>query len=160
MKQDDFIGIAYHRYETALTEGLPEGSIALAINCLEALYLDGEEGELAHRLSQRTAALLRQKLGDSGIDIYKKIKDAYTIRSKFVHGAVESKSASKRNTKRRAAHDLNAPILNYARVSLLIFLQLRKVKGKTDFLKLIDSSLLDETAHKEFVDLVKPIIVA
>jgi hypothetical protein len=159
-KQNDFIGIAYHRYEAALSEGLAEGRIALAINCLEALYLGGKEGELAHRLSQRTAALLRQKISDLGTDIYDKTYAAYSIRSEFVHGAVESNKDRKKNKRRsQTAHDLSAPILDYARVSLLIFLQLRKVKSKEEFLKLIDRSLLDETAHKELIDLISPVVV-
>jgi hypothetical protein len=76
-----------------------------------------------------------------------------------VHGAVGSKNNKKRNERRQTAHSLRIPILDYARVSLLIFLQLRKVRKKDEFLQLIDSSLLDETAHRELVDLVTPVIV-
>lgn len=152
-EQDDYIGIAYHRYKAALSEGA-ESRIALAINCLEALYLgSGVEQELRHRLSQRVAALLRQKMSDRGTDIYQKVRDAYDIRSKFVHGAVGGRKG------RQAAYDLSIPILEYARVSVLIFLQLRKVKSKDEFLKLIDRSLLDETDYKELIDLVMPVIV-
>jgi len=120
---------------------------------LEALYLGRESGELTHRLNQRTAALLRQKTDENGPKIYQTVKDAYSIRSAFVHGNVESKK------RRKKAHGLSEPILGYARKSLLIFLQLRKVRSKKEFLNLIDKSLLDETAHKELVDLVKPVVV-
>jgi hypothetical protein len=157
-EKDTFINIAYSRYESA-SFSARENCIASAISCLEALYLGGDDGEYSHRLSQRAAALLRVFTSDLGPDIYKKVKDAYGIRSKFVHGAVEGKKERKKNSRRNNAHNLSVPILNYARVSLLVFLQLRGRKSKEDFLILIDRSLLDETAHKELVELVKSVVV-
>jgi hypothetical protein len=156
-EKETFIGIAYSRYESA-SFSARESCITSAISCLEALYLGGNEGQFSHRLSQRTAALLRILTSELGPDIYKQVKDAYGIRSKFVHGSVEGKKDRRKNTRRNNAHNLSVPILNYARQSLLVFLQL-KTLGKDDFLQLIDRSLLDYEAHGELVNLLKHIIV-
>lgn len=153
-RNDDFLGIAYDRYTDALSGKLAEYSIASAINCLEALFLDDNSGELAHKLSQRVAAIIRQRTAVPGPEIYKLMKDAYTVRSKYVHGVV-----SRKKPKTMPIRELRNSILEYSRKSLLVFLQIKGYKSKSEFLKLIDDSLLDETAQAELLDLLNDVIV-
>jgi hypothetical protein len=146
---NNYIGIAYHRYKEALSDRLTESCIASAISCLEALYLEGKD-ELKHRLCQRVTVVVKQKTKVSGLDIYEKMKTAYDIRSSYVHGVVSKKTSK---------YELSKIILDFARKSLLIFLQLQKTKNKKEFITMIDNSLLDEATHKELKALIKPIVI-
>lgn len=146
--QNNFIGIAYQRYHDAFRQHLNEGRVAFAINCLEALYLHKETGELSHRLCQRTAAILKTKSGYSGLQIYQYVKDAYKIRSKFVHG----------DTAKKCSRQLTDLVMNFARQSLLVFLQLGD-RSKKGFLTLIDDSLLDEAKHQELLNMIQPMVI-
>lgn len=89
--------IQQNRIERALTflssarssPHLPQ-KIAHYMSILECL-LSGDSSEVVHKVSERTAYYL----GDSQksrIEIYKKVKEAYAIRSKFVHGDKIKKS--------------------------------------------------------------------
>lgn len=55
-------------------------------SALETLFSNGENTELAHKLSERIAKFLEKDL-DKRVEIYKTVKKIYEIRSKVVHGA-------------------------------------------------------------------------
>ncbi|WP_448635437.1 hypothetical protein [Pedobacter panaciterrae] len=87
------------------TPHLPQ-KIAHYMAILECL-LSGDSNEVVHKVSERTAYYL----GDSKksrIEIYKKVKEAYGIRSKFVHGDKIKKS-------HEFIVDLSSEIDNYIR---------------------------------------------
>ena len=138
------------RYSAALLkqEGVESG-ITSAITCLEALYLKAEERmELSRRLSQRTSALLR--LFDfKPLKVYSTVKRAYNIRSIFIHGSqikpVEHESAVR----------LLERVLDYARVSVLVFLQVKGFIDKDELINQIDGSLLDAKVYSRLEKFIK-----
>jgi hypothetical protein len=136
--------VALHRYREAVLSAVPlENRIALAISCLEALYLKGaERSELTHRLSQRAAALLRSA-GKPPIKAYQELARAYDIRSTFIHGSAIT------DDQRRSADELCKSVLEYARLSAITFLQITETTDKDSFLSRIDNSLLEDRAKRK-----------
>lgn len=137
----DAVFFSLQRYnEAVLKQGSVESRITSTITCLEALYLKREESmELSHRLSQRTSGLLRL-FNFAPLEVYSTVKRAYKIRSGFIHGS-QSKPAEHKNNVR-----LLESVLNYARVSILVFLQVKSLIGKDELVDQIDNSLLDGNA--------------
>lgn len=127
------------------------GQITSAITSLEALYLKGGEvSELLHRLSQRAAAVI----GHCGLDTIKineDLKASYKIRNAYVHGSVTSRRVDEETLKRAKK------VLTYARISLLVFLQLQKLtkKAKEQFIKDIDESLLEHNKYLHLKENIK-----
>jgi hypothetical protein len=143
------IHIALERYSHALLKQESiEGHITSAINCLEALYLKKDErAELTHRLCQRVSVILRI-LGLVPIKGYNDIARAYDIRSNYIHGQIEPE-------KHKDAPKLGETVLDYARLSMIIFIQLIYDYNKEDLINKIDNSLLDASAFdklKEIID--------
>jgi hypothetical protein len=136
--------IALQRYKDALLHPMPvESRVTSAITCLEALYLKASERmELSHRLAQRTSALLRL-LSYRPLQVYNELSRAYEIRSTFIHGSqIERKQQA-------SAAKLCESVLDYARVSLVAFMQHQDTIAKEDLINRLDNSLLDENAlHK------------
>ena len=144
------VNIALQRYNDALLKPESiESRVTSAITCFEALYLKAEERmELSHRLSQRAAALLA--LFDFvPLEVYNNLNSAYDIRSTFIHGSLIE------TEKHKDAAQLTEKILNYARISLLIFLQVKSLIDKDNLISKIDNSLLDANAHSKLKELVK-----
>lgn len=131
--------MAYDRYKNSLVRPISlENRITSSISCLEALYLkNSERMELSHRLSQRTAALLRL-FGFNPLEVYQDIMEAYDIRSTFIHGSLIKKEL------RKSIKKLCTTVLEYCRVSLLIFIQIMSKVEKEKLINKLDNSLLDE----------------
>ena len=150
MGKIDPIVIALLRYNDALLKPESiESRITSAITCFEALYLKAKERmEPSHRLSQRASALLRV-FEFRPLEVYNVLIQAYDIRSTFIHGSqIESEE-------RKNAAKIAEKILQYARVSLLIFFQLKHLVDKEELISKIDNSLLEERAYsklKEFLN--------
>lgn len=147
----DYTVIAIQRYQDSIIKPeTAEGRLTKAIMCLEALYLKPmETGELSHRLSQRVARTL-SLLGFQPLEVYNIIGRAYGIRSKFVHGSQIEKE------ERQNVANLADKIIDYARISILIQLQLSAGDvDKEKFLALVDNSLLGENALTKLKKLVK-----
>jgi hypothetical protein len=151
----DPLGIAFQRYKDALHQrGTIESRITSAITCLESLYLKARERmELSHRLSQRVSALLRF-FEFIPLKVYNDVSRAYEIRSTFIHGSQIEKRQQK------SAPALCETILEYARVSLLVFFQLKDTAGKEELINKLDNSLLEEKALQKTKELIgKDIII-
>lgn len=135
------IGIALSRYKEALLQpGLVESRITSAITCFEALYLKAHERmELSHRLAQRVAALLRL-IDFEPLKVYGEVTRAYEIRSTFIHGSPIDAD------QKTSAQKLCDAIMNYARISLVLLLQLQSKVDKEGFISKLDNSLMDEKA--------------
>lgn len=152
----DPLTIAFQRYKDALLQhGTIEGRITSVITCLEALYLKSEErAELSHRLAQRVSALLRH-FNFKSLEVFNKISEAYEIRSSFIHGSHVEKE------KQQSAGKLWESIMEYARVSLLTFFQLKDTLEKERIINKLDNSLLDQNAlQKTKEDLSKDILIS
>jgi len=149
------IHIALQRYTDVLVNaGKVEADITTTINCLEALYLKKDEkNELSHRLSQRVSGIVRFFNSDSK-KVYKSIKHAYGVRSSYIHGQVinEGKRQKIRDTQ------LAKNILDYARISILVFIQLNSWNNKGDLIEIIDNSLLDSGDYKKLKEKIEECI--
>ncbi len=148
--QIDHTVIAIQRYNDALLKPeINESRLSFAIMCLEALYLkDHERQELEHRLGQRVSKLLGE-FDHQSLEVYNKLKRSYDIRSSFVHGSPISKE--NQNEALSLAHDL----LAFARLSIVIQLQLKEIIEKDNFLNLIDNSLLNQKALDKLQKLIQ-----
>lgn len=135
-KEETILSIAIERYNNALLEPVDlQRKIMIAIMGLESLYsMPKERGENRYKLSLRTTKLL-SFLGFKPTEVRKNIEKAYSIRNKVSHGMpISKKEACK-------IEELNT-ILDYLRLSLIIFLSLSKIT-KNEFVHLVDSALID-----------------
>lgn len=139
----DYVTIAYKRYCDALVQnGVLERRIANSVMGLESLFLKGgETQELIYRLSIRIAKMF----GLLDYDSYKvkeTIKDAYKIRSLFVHGGhLSHKEKRKLESEYGDIRTFLLLILDYLRISIIIMIFDKKEKD--EFIDLIDASLID-----------------
>ena len=143
----DYINIAYDRFCDALLKSVvPENRLTTGIMALEALYLKEEEmSELTEKLSLRVALAL-EPFGYETLEVYHLVKRAYDIRSRFVHGSkVEQKDVGV----------LPEKILDYCRVSIIMFLQLQNELDKDKIINLLNKSLLDCDEKKKFHKIMK-----
>ncbi|MBA7516955.1 hypothetical protein ES705_09005 [subsurface metagenome] len=150
-KLNPFI-IALERFNNALLNAeTSESSIMYIISCLEALFLKGSElSELSRRLNQRISIFLKP-FGFNPLLISRILKQAYNIRSKYSHGSlVDFKKKKIENVR-----DFKIKVMECARISLLIYLQLVGNISKEDLLNLIDNSLLDDDSYIEFNKLIQ-----
>lgn len=138
------LSIARKRYSNAVTDSAAyEERVTDAITCLEALLLEeaAKEG-LSHKLSLRTATLLRA----AGLDaeaVYSQTRDAYQVRSRFIHGSGLKKKEQK------GLVSLTRAILNWARIVLCLQLQLGKSLSKQELVGLLDKALLNDPRREE-----------
>lgn len=147
---ENFLTIAHNRYEDAVTgQGPAEARLLSAIMCLEALYLrEKERGELSERLAQRVAVSLNF-FGFESVKVRNKIKRGYGIRSSYVHGSKIKKE------KRKRIQDLARNVAEYARISLLLHLQLREKLRKEKLISKLDNSLLNEKSRERLGETIK-----
>ena len=146
---------AFQRYiDAVLNDGLPESRITSAITCLEALLLKSSERmELTHRLSQRVAALL-SPLNLPPLKVYKSTSRAYDIRSTFIHGSPIQ------DEHRKNLNDLCEEILEYARLTVVIFLQvIKNQEDKDSFINKLDNSLFEEKPRTTIKEMLASIVV-
>lgn len=146
----DPVVIALERYNDALLKSASvESRITSAITCFEALYLKAKERtELSHRLSQRASAILRV-FSFNPLEVYNTLSHAYEVRSIFIHGS-QTPPEWQKSISRTAEK-----ILEYARVSLLVFLQLKEVIDKEKLIGRIDNSLLEGQVYQKLENFLK-----
>ena len=148
-KKPNHINIALNRYRNALffAENIPQKIVSL-ISCLEALLSEGGP-ELKRRLSQRVSIVLKS-IGYDPLDVYEEINTAYRIRNNYSHGTtIDLKSSIKKDV-----NEFLKNITEYTRLCFLISMQIKPIKNKKEYLKLIDISLLDENSYSEFANLI------
>ena len=138
------------RYNEALSQnGPPDQTITSAITALEALFLQGTT-ELTHRLAQRVSLFLRVLGSQTDAQItYKNVSKGYAIRSTFIHGG------SLNPKDRPQAEELASVLLEYARASVLAFLQI--VTPKAELLKQLDRAMIDPEGVRELQDSLTPV---
>ena len=138
----DHTVIAYKRYCDALVRGgILERRIANAVMGLESLFLKGgETQELIYRLSIRIAKIFSLLKYDP-YKVKEMVRDAYKVRSLFVHGDhLSYKEKRKLNDKYGDIRSFLLRLLDYLRISIIIAIFIKK--EKEEFLDLIDDSLV------------------
>jgi len=146
--------IGFRRYSDALIgRGDVQERITAGITCLEALFLkDRERADLSYRLSLRAAALLRL-IGFRGLEVEKRVHDAYDIRSHYIHGGAGDPAMLHK------ADQLCRHVLDYARIAVLIFLQLGGSMDKDDIVSRLDGGLLEEKRLDKLKACLAPLLL-
>ncbi len=142
------IFFSYQRYnEAILNGGMIEKRIVNAISGLESLYLNSSQ-----ELSRYLRLNVSKTMGILGYDAYKvreEIKDAYQIRSKFIHGeTLTYKSRNKLDKKYGSLENLFSDIIDYLRISILLLLGLKKEKD--EFIDILEDTFIDKEKEKLF----------
>jgi len=145
------LNISIDRYNSALLEYIDyDRKLMTAVMGLESLFSLGNEiGENSYKLGIRVAKLL----GNSNFnaeEVRENTEKAYRFRNKIVHGLYIS------NNDRKKINILFPSILNYLRVSLIIFI-LNKDVGKEEIIRIIDKSTISEYYNKELKKFIKKI---
>jgi hypothetical protein len=132
-----------------------QSQISFLMSTLEALYSRKEENESITRSLRQRTALVLSHFNFKALEIYSKISKLYSFRSDYLHGNVLNyKKLEKKESKNRIKNwenryknldSLTEEAFEFARISLLIFLGLRKIDyiEKDNFLNLIDKTLVD-----------------
>lgn len=154
----NYISIAFDRYKDALIHtGINERRITNIMMGLEALYFkETERMELDYRLRMRMAKVLGM-LSYDPILIKSTIKEAYNIRSIFSHGGLLGMKEKDRCLREfpGGLAPLTKFILDLLRVSLIISIVIKK--NKTDFVDLIDNSMVNEKDNQSIITVLDPV---
>jgi hypothetical protein len=143
-----YLDIAFHRYKDCLLRSeVNVNRMISAITCLEAL-LSNSSSEITYKISIHVAGVLKH-LGFNTIMVFEKMKLAYSVRSTLLHGS------NLNNKLLEFSKDHTHEIVNYARLCLLISMQLKDNIKKDDFIKIIDHSFIDEKANTELKMLIQ-----
>ena len=98
-------------------------------------------------------------MGMFGYDAYKvreEIKDSYQIRSIFIHGDTLTYNSRKKYIKNHGSlENLFSYIIDYLRVSIILFLGLKK--DKDEFIDLLEDTFIDEEKEKLLRDQINTI---
>lgn len=148
------VNIAFRRYTDAvLGRGDVQERITSGITCLEALFLKAKErAELSHRLSLRVAALLKL-IGLDALAIQGHVHQAYEIRSTYIHGGTLD------TEKTQNAEELCRRVLDYARIAVIIFLQLREQMEKSEIINRLDDGCLEDRKLEKLKSLLAGLIL-
>ena len=143
------LGIAIDRYNSALLEKTDgDRRLMISVMGLESLFsLPRERGENAYKLSIRVAKLL----GFMNFEVEKVkelVQKAYSFRNEVVHGLYMTQN------KRNEVNEILPEILNYLRISIIIFL-LNKNIGKINMLIKIDNSLININQSRDLKKLIE-----
>jgi hypothetical protein len=149
----DPVGIAYQRYSDALLAwgGTVERRISDAVIGLESLLLS-ENDELSYRLRLRTAKLL-SFVGYDPHFILNVIKDAYKVRSAFLHGDnVDGKTRRRIERQYKSLNNLLLHTLDQLRCCIVIA-TLRKMP-KDEVVNRLERSFIDEDSGRDLSEMM------
>lgn len=150
-REPDEISIAYDRYGDSLEGHVIEKRISSAVMGLEAIYLS-ENQEMIYRLSMRVGKLLGM-IGYKQNEVRERMKDAYEVRSGYVHGGIlKPKDRQKLERKYGNLNDFSKAIMDYLRASIVALLVRRT--SKASLIKKIDESFLESTKEEEIKKLL------
>lgn len=144
-KEPSYFDIAHHRYiDGLMNHGPIESRITNAMMGLESIFLGGGElQELSYRLRMRVARLL-SNFGYEPFEIANTVKDAYEVRSRFVHGGLLDYNAkSKLSDKYGSIESLITKLLDFLRLTIIITITISV--SKDELIDIIDKSFLDST---------------
>jgi hypothetical protein len=143
------LNISIERYVAALLESANiDRKLMTAVMGLESLYtLDKERGENAFKLGIRVAKLLGY-LGFDSTKVRELTEMAYSFRNNVVHGGYISQQMQVK------MNEIFPTVLNYLRVSLIVFL-LNPEVGKQKMIVMIDQSTITDSRNEELKEILK-----
>ncbi len=135
--------ISIERFNLALLESVDiDRKLMTAVMGLESLFtFEKDRGENAFKLGIRVAKLLGN-LNLDAAEVRTLTERAYNFRNKVVHGSYISQENKKK------MNEIFPPILNYLRVSLIIFLLNQEI-GKDKMIEIIDTSTISDIQNEE-----------
>lgn len=150
------VRFAYQRYcDSLLQIGSFEQQVTNVIIGLEALYSNDSQ-EISKFLRLRVSKFL----GLAGLNprhVQDVLKDAYSIRSYFVHGnKISYKKRKEIMNKYKSNERFLIEVLEYLRISIIIFLIMQMEKD--ELLDWIDDSLIDKTREEQLSNQLKDIM--
>lgn len=122
-----------------------EKRVSTVVMGLEALYNYEDHETIGFKLKIRTAKTLAS-FGFDADEVAKNISRGYSIRSKYAHGSLSAKEIE---------FDFIKTLINYLRVSILIFLHLDMNKDK--FIEIMNKSFYSKPYDKELTGIFKEI---
>jgi hypothetical protein len=139
------IQMALSNFGYSLLEPIePERRLFSAIIGLEALFTQsGEFGETSFRLALRIGKLMGL-IGFKSQDIKNFMEKCYKIRNKVGHGQLLDDKI------RNESQEYVAQILNYLRISIVLFLLCLDDKSKGELINSLDKAMVDEHFNSEF----------
>jgi hypothetical protein len=151
----DPLAVAFHRFSDALfSRGVVERRIASAVMGIESMFMSDKD-VIGYKLAMRLAKLLGY-LGYEPLRVKKAVSDAYTIRSKFVHGDnLGTKEVTKLSNQYSGLDQLLSHCLTYLRSLLIV--TLLAVKEKDKRIALTDEALIDDSKSSELRNALDPI---
>jgi len=140
--------ISIERYTSALLESVDiDRKLMTSVMGLESLFtFEKDKGENAFKLGIRVAKLLGNLNIDS-VRVREFIEEAYNFRNKVVHGAYISQE------NRKKMSEIFPYVLDYLRISLIIFLWNQKI-GKDKIIDIIDESTISYTQNENLKKLL------
>ena len=143
----DYRHIAYSRYKSATLDNVDiEQRIANSVMGLEAL-LGGNQPELKFRLTMHAGQMLRA-LGHDGLKVAALLRDAYDVRSAYVHGdKITPKNRRKCGRSYGSVDALGETAVNYLRVLLIAVLLFGA--RKKDLLARLEDALISESHWRD-----------
>ena len=141
--------ISIDRYKSALLESIDvDRKLMTAVMGLESLFtFEKDRGENAFKLGIRVAKLLGH-LNFDAERVRVLTEEAYNFRNKVVHGSYISQENKKK------MNEIFPLILNYLRVSLIIFL-LNQGIGKDKMIEIIDKSTISDIQNEDLKKLLE-----
>jgi len=141
--------ISIERYNSALLETIDiDRKLMTAVMGLESLFtLEKDRGENAFKLGVRVAKLLGY-LNFNSEKVKDLIEESYKFRNKVVHGTYISLENKKRIS------ELFPDILNFLRVSLIIFILYQKI-GKDKIVELVDKSMISNDYSEKLREMLQ-----
>ncbi len=146
-KKHRTLHISVDRYKSALLESIDvERKLMTAVMGLESLFtFEKDRGENTFKLGIRVAKLLGYLSFDAE-RVKALTEEAYNYRNKVVHGSYITQGV------REKIDEIFPTILNYLRVSLIIFI-LNQETGKDKIVGMIDKSMISDIHNKELMKL-------
>jgi hypothetical protein len=142
---ESYLQIAFERYQNAISDdGSDESRLTSGIMALEALLL-AKEGELSNKLSTRIGILLGYFEAYNSIEVKNKTLKGYEYRSEYVHGSNVNEDIEK----------LTERIVDYARKSLVVQLQLTEELGKSELINELDKASLHDKPKENLGTLIE-----
>lgn len=141
--------ISIDRFNSALLESIDiDRKVMTAVMGLESLFtFEKDRGENAFKLGLRVAKLLGC-LNFDAERVRAITEESYNFRNKVVHGSYISQE------NRKKMNEIFPHVLNYLRVSLIIFLLNREI-GKDRLTKIIDKSTISDIQNEELKKLIE-----
>jgi len=149
-----YLNIVFDRYNWVAQELEGEKDIIDLMTALEALYVE-EEFAVSDKLARRCAHIIGQN-EKHRINIYKNMKKAYKLRSKYVHGSGNQNQIDKlqRYFKENDIDNINQYLFRILSQSIRFFITIEKQElDRTHIFHLIENMEIgqDASKYKEYI---------